>query len=835
MTATADNAPATTDLVTVTIDGIETQVEKGTLIIRAAEQVGIEIPRFCDHPALKPAGACRQCLVDVASPAGPDGALRAFPKPQASCTMPVTEGMVVHTQQTSEEAERAQTGVMELLLINHPLDCPVCDKGGECPLQNQAVSHGRGETRFVEAKRTFEKPLALSSEILLDRERCILCQRCTRFSDEIAGDAFIDLQNRGAMQQIGTFDEDVLGFDGYGPVGIAAEDESGKAFSSYYSGNTVQICPVGALTSAAYRFRSRPFDLVSSPGISEHDSSGSAIRTDHRRGKILRRLADDDPIVNEYWITDKDRFAFTWQNQPDCLTRPLVRKDGELVETSWPEALAAAAAGLKAAAGLTGTPADKKAKGVGVLPGGRVTMEDAYAYQKFARLALGTHDVDARNRVASDEEQAFLGSSVAGMGIGVTFAELEKAPTVVLVGFEPEDEGGVVFLRLHKSLGKQRVFTVASHLSRGAQKLDATLIPTVPGREAAALTALKGAKEAFRALKEPGAVIVVGERLAGVEGGFTAAASLARRSKAKIAWIPRRAGERGALEAGALPGLLPGGRDAESAAARKALGAVWGVELPRGKGRDANAIISAAGLKALDALIVGGVDDSDMTSDLLKAIATAKFTVSLEVRRTSVTEAADVVLPVAPPSEKSGTFVNWEGRPRGFATAIRTDAMSDYRVLDLIAREMGVELGAGTAEAINAEIASLPAATEGERPAPAAVTAAPAKAPTGMSLVLSTWHQLVDEGSLQQGEPHLAGTGRVAVARVSPTTAAKLSIGGMVSITANWRTAVELPVAVTADMVDGVIWVPSKSPGSWVAEQLGAQAGDTVVVKGVSA
>ena len=171
--------------------------------------MGIEIPRFCDHPALKPAGACRQCLVDVASP-GPDGNLRAFPKPQASCTMPVTEGMVVHTQQTSEEAERAQKGVMELLLINHPLDCPVCDKGGECPLQNQAMSHGRDESRFVDVKRVFEKPLALSSEILLDRERCVLCQRCTRFSKEIAGDAFIDLQNRGAMQQIGTFNEDVL-------------------------------------------------------------------------------------------------------------------------------------------------------------------------------------------------------------------------------------------------------------------------------------------------------------------------------------------------------------------------------------------------------------------------------------------------------------------------------------------------------------------------------------------------------------------------------------------------------------------------------------------------
>lgn len=838
MTAPANNAPATTDLVTVTIDGIETQVSKGTLIIRAAEQVGIEIPRFCDHPALKPAGACRQCLVDVASP-GPDGNLRAFPKPQASCTMPVTEGMVVNTQLTSEEADRAQKGVLELLLINHPLDCPVCDKGGECPLQNQAMSHGRSETRFVDVKRTFAKPLALSSEVLLDRERCVLCQRCTRFSKEIAGDAFIDLQNRGARQQIGTFDEDVLGFDGYGPIGIATEDESGKAFSSYYSGNTIQICPVGALTSAAYRFRSRPFDLVSSPGISEHDSSGSAIRTDHRRGKIMRRLADNDPVVNEDWITDKDRFAFTWQNQADRITRPLIRKDGELVEASWPEALAVAAAGLKAAAGLTGTAADKKAKGVGVLPGGRVTLEDAYAYGKFARVALRTNDVDARTRVACAEEQAFLGATVAGTGIGVTFADLEKAPVVLLVGFEPEDEGGVVFLRLRKSLGRQRVFTVTSHLSKGALKLGATAIPAAPGAEAAALDALKGTKDAFKALKEPGAVIVVGERLAGVEGGFTAVAELAKRTKARLAWIPRRAGERGALEAGALPGLLPGGRDAASTTARKAVESVWGVEIPHGTGRDADAIIAAAASKSLDGLVVGGVDDSDLTADLLKAIATAKFTVSLEVRLTDVARAADVVLPVAPPSEKAGTYVNWEGRLRGFDTAIRTDALSDHRVLDLLARELGVTLGTATADAAAIELTSLPAAADAERPELIAVhaparAAAPATAPAGQ-VVLATWHQLVDDGSLQQGEPHLAGTGRMAVARVSPATAKKLSLEGVVSITGARRESIVLPLVVTEGMVDGVVWVPTKSPGSWTAAQLGVRAGETVVVKGVAA
>ncbi|MEX0913371.1 MAG: NADH-quinone oxidoreductase subunit G, partial [Demequina sp.] len=497
----------------------------------------------------------------------------------------------------------AQEGVMELLLINHPLDCPMCDKGGECPLQNQAMSHGRPESRFVDVKRVFEKPLPLSSEILLDRERCILCQRCTRFSDEIAGDSFIDLQNRGAMQQIGTFDEDVLDFDGYGPVGIAAEDESGKAFSSYYSGNTVQICPVGALTSAAYRFRARPFDLVSSPGISEHDSSGSAIRTDHRRGAILRRLADNDPTVNEEWITDKDRFAFTWQNLPDRLERPLIRnEDGELVEASWHEAVQRAAEGLRAA--TTGM----KAKGVGVLPGGRITLEDAYAYSKFARVVLGTNDVDARTRAASDEEQSFLGSTVAGTGLGVTFADLEKAPAVLMVSFEPEDEGGVVFLRLKKAVETQQTFTVAPYLSRGADKLGAALVESVPGYEGTALASLTGKNEVATALSQPGSVIIVGERAASSPGALTETLALAQRTGARVAWITRRAGERGAVEAGALPGLLPGGADVSVTAARTAMAQAWGVEdLPRKRGRDAAAIISAAGAKELGGLVVGGV------------------------------------------------------------------------------------------------------------------------------------------------------------------------------------------------------------------------------------
>src|SRR6187397_1933750 len=323
MTTTPEKTgtPAKVDenLVSLTIDGVEVSVPKDTLVIRAAEQVGVQVPRFCDHPLLAPVGACRQCLVDV-----PDaGNGRGFPKPQASCTLPVAEGMVVNSQVTSPVADKAQQGVMEFLLINHPLDCPVCDKGGECPLQNQAMSNGRGESRFAVSggvKRTFPKPINISAQVLLDRERCVLCARCTRFSEQIAGDPFISLLERGALQQVGIYEK--------------------EPFESYFSGNTIQICPVGALTSAEYRFRSRPFDLVSSPSVCEHCASGCALRTDFRRGKVMRRLAGDDPEVNEEWNCDKGRFAFTYARQPDRLTHPLVRDEdsGELRPASWTEA-----------------------------------------------------------------------------------------------------------------------------------------------------------------------------------------------------------------------------------------------------------------------------------------------------------------------------------------------------------------------------------------------------------------------------------------------------------------------------------------------------------------
>ncbi|MGV9880563.1 NADH-quinone oxidoreductase subunit G [Streptomyces sp. NPDC003006] len=818
MTVTTNSAPSgggeaavpPEDLVSLTIDGIQISVPKGTLVIRAAELLGIEIPRFCDHPLLDPAGACRQCIVEV----------EGQRKPMASCTITCTDGMVVKSQLTSPVAEKSQRGVMELLLINHPLDCPVCDKGGECPLQNQAMQVGDTDTRFDGKKRTYEKPVPISTQVLLDRERCVLCARCTRFSNQIAGDPMIELIERGALQQVGTGE--------------------GDPFESYFSGNTIQICPVGALTSAAYRFRSRPFDLVSSPSVCEHCSGGCATRTDHRRGKVMRRLAAEDPEVNEEWMCDKGRFGFRYAQRPDRLTNPLVRNaSGELEPASWPEALAVAARGLAAARGRAG-----------VLTGGRLTVEDAYAYSKYARVALDTNDIDFRARVHSSEEADFLAARVAGRGLdldgsGVTYASLEKAPAVLLAGLESEEEAPGVFLRLRKAWRKhgQRTFSLATHATRGLEKAGGTLLPAAPGTETEWLDALAAGvgladdgAEAAEALRAAGAVIVVGERLAAVPGGLTAAVRAASATGAHLVWIPRRAGERAAVEVGALPSLLPGGRPATDPRAREETAAAWGVaELPHRYGRDTGQIVEAAATGELGALLVAGVEVADLPDPprAREALNAVGFLVSLELRPSEVTERADVVLPVAAVAEKPGTFLNWEGRARMFEAALKPDQMTrrlaptDARVLHMLADAGDVHLGLPDLVTLRRELdrlgawggpyATEPLETGGQPPRPASGEA-----------VLAGHRLLLDQGRLQDGDEALAGTRHAAHARVSAATAAEAGVkdGDLLAVTGP-AGATALPLQVT-EMPDRVVWLPLNSTGGGVTSDTGARPGDLV-------
>src|SRR5215218_5475627 len=646
----SDHRPTT---VKVTIDGQELEVPPGTLVIRAAEQLGTIVPRFCDHRLLAPLGACRQCLVEVAGQR----------KPLTACTTTVTDGMVVKTQLTSEVARAGQEGTLELLLINHPLDCPMCDKGGECPLQDQTLANGPGETRFVETKRRFEKPIKISETVLLDRERCVLCARCTRFSSEVAGDPFIELFERGALEQVGIYPD--------------------EPYESYFSGNVVQICPVGALTSPSYRFQARPFDLTSTDG-------GCNLRIDARRGLVTRQLTRDNDDVNEAWNCDRGRYGFAYAQSRERVLTPHLSEDGKLRTASWSEALRRAADGIRAA----------KGKGVGVLVGGHLSDQDAYALQKLARVALGTNNVDARTW-PEDEAAAAAAAQVAGRvpddGMP-TYRDLEAARAVVVVDLDPHEESPILWLRLRKAALRRGVPVVAVGSRPGRLAEFATVVATRPGGQAEALERLgRGDGDAAGLLTGEGEVIVLAGWRGGATGGLAAAARLAATLGGRFAWVPRRAGDRGALDVGARPGLLPGGRPVGDAAARGELAEAWGGELPEAPGLDGPAMVAAAAAGELGVLVLAGVDlhRDHGPRELADQALERAFVIAVDHEVNDTTSQADVLLPGMVHAETEGTFTDWEGRVQATHRAVPVGgaAQQIWDLADQLAIRLGADLG----------------------------------------------------------------------------------------------------------------------------------------------
>jgi NADH-quinone oxidoreductase subunit G len=532
----------------------------------------------------------------------------------------------------------------------------------------------------------------------------------------------------------------------------------------------------------------------------------------------MRRLAWEDPAVNEDWNCDKGRFAFSYL-KTNRLTQPKVRtKDGNQVDALWPDAIDFAAKGLK----------DAKGK-VGVLLGGRLTLEDAYAYSKFARLALETNDIDFRNRVNSAEEQDFLGSVVAGSAGTVTYADLEKAQNVLLVNFEPEEESPIVFLRLRKAAekGNINIIAIAPYLSRGLEKINAEVVATKPGDEAKVLRGLEIAQDS---------IILVGERAAATEGTLSAVIEVAEKTNSKLSWIPRRAGERGAVEVGALPNLLPGARPVTESSARSEVGAIWGVngsDIPSKPGRNHAEIIQAAINGELKALVIAGLDvlDAPDPQALGLAINSVDFVITLGIQENSLTRYANVSLPVAPVTEKSGTFINWEGRPRPFGRAITsTNALTDARVLAMIAESLGLDFGLQTIEELRQELSSFGSWNGNKLVKPTVAAKDAAKTSVG-NAILSTWNLLLDDGALQKGEEHLAGTQRPVVAHMSEKTATdnKLENEEKVIIS-NSRGSITIKLEII-EMVNDVVWIPSNNHDSKVKSKLGAKEGDVVTIK----
>ena len=597
MTAEGNGVPPGDDRVSVTINGQTVKAEKGRLLIDVAEEIGVFVPRFCYHPGMKSVAVCRMCLVQV------EGQGKLLP----ACATPVADEMKVNT--VDPNAVDAQRDMLEFLLINHPLDCPICDRAGECPLQDQTLAHGPGSSRYIEPKRTYEKALEISDLVVLDRERCVLCWRCVRFSDEIAGDRFIQLVDRGAGTQILTFNE--------------------EPFDSYFSGNTIQICPVGALTSKPYRFVSRPWDLETAPSVCNYCSVGCPMTNESRSGKMVRVQALPNEQVNEFWMCDKGRFGYHFVSDEDRLENPLLRGEDDVFEpTIWGRAYQAIAERLEG-----------KSR-IGVIAGGHLTTEDAYGISRLAREVLKTGDIDSRLQDAGARYEAALVVHGAA-GSSARLNDLDSAKTIVYVGADPKETLPVLYLRLRgAALDKGANLVVVSPREMSLDTIARDVHRCAAGAEAEALSALSA---------EGDVVVVWGPASPGRNEARTAdaVAALAASTGGKLLVCPPHAGSQGMIDMGVYPTLGPG------------------YSTVKEPGRDTRAILEAAAAGELDALFLFGADvlrdfpDRDLAE---RALESDTYIVVVELFATETASHADALLPSATHAEREGTYTNLERR-----------------------------------------------------------------------------------------------------------------------------------------------------------------------------
>jgi len=794
-------------VVNITINGEEHQVPEGELLIKAAQDEGTYIPRFCWHERMNPVGMCRMCLVEIETPRGP--------MIVTACTNNVSEGLKVDTE--NAEVKKAQEAILEFLLANHPLDCPICDKGGECPLQDQALAYGPGESRFVEIKRSYEKPIPISDLVLLDRERCILCARCTRFSDEISGDPLIEFKDRGNATEISTFPD--------------------LPFSSYFSGNTVQICPVGALTAKPFRFRARPWDLQKVESSSLQDTAHPRIEIHASQNQILRYMGVDNDATNHGWLSDKARFGFEYLESAERLTTPLVRRGGELVEVDWNEAIETVANRLDLIRDEDGGGA------FGVIGGAQGTNEDAYALSKFARVGLGTNNVDAR--VGDTVSSHFLAATVDRALI----ADLDSADTILVWGPDLKEEHPTLYLRVRRAAQELGVELVVIHpRSTGLDDKADHKLTYRPGGGFDLLDEIADGKhpEIAHALAADNVVALVG--IASHADGPKLAESVAAyvRQKAthpKLLPLNSRANTFGALDMGLAPDLLPGRLDIS---AGKSLVDDWG-EFPVTAGLDTVGILEGVDQGTVRALILVGADpvrdslDPGLARD---AIESAEYVVAIDLFINDSNRLADVILPAAGFGEKEGTVTNVEGRVQKVnqISPAPGQARPDSAILDDIALRMGRPLGLPSAEAIAKEIAERAPAYEGvswellewdERdgavvplsggqpiqhiPVP---TDGP-KAP-GADLTLHVARTMYDDGVRVRNSASSAALAVGPVAHINPGDAPRLGAkdGSSVKVVTKDGEG-EFRVVVDAGTPSGVVYVPFNQPG---AASLGSDA-----------
>jgi len=757
-------------MVHLTIDGQAVAVPKGTTVWQAARQAGIEIPIFCYHDRMPPLGACRMCMVEI----------EKMPKLVTSCTQEAGEDMVVRTQ--SQRVRDGQQGILEFLLVNHPLDCPICDKGGECPLQDNTLRFGPGQSRFIETKRTFRKHIPMGPVLVLDRERCILCWRCVRFGEIVAGDDALKGFERGYHSQIST--------PALAPV------------ESKFIGNTMEICPVGALTSATYRFRSRPWDNQRVPSICPHCGCGCATELDIRGSEVARTRPREHPELNDIWLCDKGFFGYEFAASPERLTTPRVRRDGALGEATWEEALDRVGAALRSAA----------ADSIGVMGGARTTNEENYLLLHLFRGVLGTNHIDFRTGTAHPQP-----TTTAPWGLDVAIADVERAGAILLVGCDLTEEYPIIWLRVKKAVDRgARLIIVhpweleiarwASHVFAHRCGTEAAVLGALAGQiphEAAAraagvsaqaleaaAAALGGAPRRLvlvgqAALERPdgGAVLDAVDRLRAAHGG------------ADLGVLRGRGNSGGAQLLGLLPDMLPGYRPLTDAGARASLEAAWGRPVPTTPGRTVRGMLEAARAERLRVLYVVGADPATDYPDA-GAWAEARQRVGTlivhELFMTRTAASADVVLPVLSFAEKAGTVCNVEGRVQRQDQAVLGPGMarSDALIFSQVASQLGAVLGYASWHDVFAEIARvIPGWQEGARLIPprapqtagAGPLAPPADSGAAGALALLTGSRLFDRGTMavrcpgirhQAGEPFVAlhpdDAGRLGLADGAP-------------------------------------------------------------------
>lgn len=763
--------------VTLTIDGQRVTVPGGTTVWHAARQAGIDIPIFCYQDRMPPLGACRQCLVRV----------EKMGRWQTSCTLVAEEGMTVYA--TTPEVRAAQEMILEFLLINHPLDCPICDKGGECPLQDQAYAYGPGRSRFVELKRDFAKPISLGPVLVLDRERCVLCWRCVRFGEIIAGDDALKGFERGFQSEINTpFTEPVR---------------------SKFIGNTISICPVGALTSKSYRFLARPWDVNPVGSVCNHCGLGCAVWLDIRDDAIARVRPRETPDLNDIWLCDLGQFGYEFVHAPDRLTRPLIHKDGRLAEASWAEALDLVA-GRLAASRRHG------AGRVGVLGGARLTNEDNFLVRRVFREVVETphldHRIDARPGSPSLQVE---------WGLRAPLAAIAQSQLLLLVGCDITEEYPIAWLRMKQAVdGGARLYAIHPRPLEVARFLAGSLIHA-PGAEGVILhqvaTGLEGKSLKASLLREAGvdpkAVAALVEDL--------------RRATRPMVFLGRSA-----LEGAAGAGILHAAQRLQAAGCMihimrgkgNALGAALTGVLPGPGGWTAPEIVRQAAAGALDVLYVLGADPATEIPDRRAWAAAREATPFLIVHDLFLTEtarAADVVLPALTYAEKDGTVTNLEGRIQRIQAAVRGpgEARSDARILGDLAARLGAVWSYGSWDeifqdarrvvpglAVDAILTPPPLA--GKWAADGALPARPGE------LVLLTGEALFDRGSMTSRSPAIADLAGTPDLWVHPADAARSGArdGDLVEVSAVEVSAGDahlvLRARVTKAVPQGAVYLP---------------------------